>query len=70
MSGMNRITVYPFTIYDATNDEMRQSRRWATRERIEWLGGEILEVTATEVDTSVVGTEIEGMTERGFDPRG
>jgi hypothetical protein len=56
-------------MYDVANDEMRKSRRWATRERIEWLGGEILEDTGVEVDSSLVGSEVEGMTARGFSPR-
>jgi hypothetical protein len=66
---VSKITVYQFRMYDAANDEMRKSRRWATRERIEWLRGEVLEQTATEVDASLVGAEIEGMTGRDFNPR-
>jgi hypothetical protein len=65
---MGKITVYRFKKYDISNDENRQSRRWATREAIERIGGEVLEDTATEVDPSAVGTEIDGMTERNFDP--
>ena len=53
------VTIYQFRLYEAANDEMRKSRRWATREKIEWLHGEILEF---------VGSEIFGMTERDFDP--
>jgi hypothetical protein len=65
---MSTITVYQFRIYDAANDEMRKSRRWATRERIEWLHGEVLEHTTVEIDAALVGSEIEGMTVRDFDP--
>ncbi len=65
---MNKVTIYQFRIYDAANDEMRKSRRWATREKIEWLRGEALENTATEVDASLVGSEIAGMTHRDFNP--
>jgi hypothetical protein len=32
------------------------------------VGGVVLEHTATEVDASLVGGEIEGLTVRGFDP--
>lgn len=65
---MSKVTIYQFEIYDVANDEMRKSRRWATRQTIEWLGGKVLEQTATEVDASAVGSEIAGMTEKGFDP--
>ena len=65
---MSKVTVYQFTLYDIANDENRKSRRWAIRETIELLGGTILEDTATEVDSSCVGTEIGGMTVRNFDP--
>jgi hypothetical protein len=69
-TGVNpmTVTVYRFTVYDITNDEQRTSRRWATREAIERVRGQVLEATATEVDPSVVGAEIAGMTERNFDP--
>jgi hypothetical protein len=65
---MSKVTVYQFTVYDVSNDESRKSRRWATREAIKWAGGHVLEQTATEVDESVLGGEIAGMSERGFDP--
>ncbi len=65
---MDKVTVYRFRLYDINNDENRQSRRWATREAIERIGGEVSENTATEVDSSVLGKEIDGMTERNFDP--
>jgi len=58
--------VYRFTVYDVTNDESRVSRRWATREAIEWARGHALEETETEVESSVLDSN--GMTERGFDP--
>jgi hypothetical protein len=45
------------------------SRRWATRERIDWLHGEVLEHTAVEVDAQLIGGEIEGMSTINFDPR-
>lgn len=65
---MSKITVFQFTVYDIRNDQDIKSHRWATREAIVGRGGKVLEQTATEVDVSVVGSEISGMTERGFDP--
>jgi len=61
------VTIYRFRLYDINTDESRTSRRWATREAIERIHGEVLTDTATEVDASVVDTDIPGMTERGFD---
>jgi hypothetical protein len=58
--------VYRFTIYDIANDESRLSRRWATRQAIEWAHGHALEETETEVDASVLDSN--GMTARDFDP--
>ena len=65
---VSNVTVYRWRAYDISSDEKRESRRWATREAVEKLGGEVLEDTATQVDASVVDTDIPGMTERGFDP--
>lgn len=39
-----------------------------TREGIERICGEVLEDTAIEIDESVVGREVEGLTERDFNP--
>jgi hypothetical protein len=55
-------------LYDITSDGNRPSRRWATREVIERLHGQILDNTATEIDASLVNSDIAGMTERDFDP--
>ena len=65
---MAKVKVYRFTVYDITNDEQRRSRRWGTRQAIEHARGQVLEDTAIEVDESVLGREIEGMTDRNFDP--
>jgi hypothetical protein len=59
---------YQFRKYEIINAENPRSLRWATRQAIECLGGEVLEDTATEVDPSVLGKEIDGMTVRDFDP--
>lgn len=65
---MSKVTIYQFRLYDIQNDGMQKSRRWATREAIESVHGEALEGTATEVDAALVNTDIQGMTERCFDP--
>jgi hypothetical protein len=59
-----KVKVYRFTVYDITADEQHRSRRWGTREAIDRARGEVLEDTATEVDESVLGREIDGMTDR------
>jgi hypothetical protein len=65
---MTTVTVYQFTAYDIKTDESRKSRRWGTREAIKGIGGAPLEHTATEVDASVVASDIPGLTGRDFDP--
>ncbi|WP_454652248.1 hypothetical protein [Bradyrhizobium liaoningense] len=65
---MAKVTVCQWTKYDIANDESRKSRRWATREAVRWAGGTVLENTCVEVDASLVGGEVEGMTLRGFNP--
>jgi hypothetical protein len=65
---MSKVTIYQFAAYDISTDQMQRSRRWGTRSAIERIGGEVLEETATEVDIGVVSSEIQGLSERGFDP--
>ena len=68
---MTNVTIYQFKLYDIASDEFRKSQRWATREVIETLGGQIIEESAAVVDGSVVGlgaSSILGMTRRAFDP--
>ncbi len=65
---MSTVTVYQFMMYDVANDTMRKSRRWATRNAVQWLGGELLKETAAEVDSSQVGQEIDGRTAIDFNP--
>jgi TRAP-type mannitol/chloroaromatic compound transport system permease large subunit len=68
---LTNVTIFQFSLYDISADEIRKSRRWAIREVIEALGGAVIEETATVVDASVVAlgaSSIEGMTRRGFDP--
>jgi hypothetical protein len=65
---MGTVTIYQFTLYDITTDGTRKSMRWGTREAIARLGGELLEETAVQVDDGVLGEEVPGLTERGFNP--
>ena len=60
-------TVYRFRTWDITNDCYQNSNRWATREAIERVMGEIISDPA-EVDESFLGQEVDGMTARHFDP--
>ena len=62
------VTIYRFKKYDIATDEPVLSRRWATTEAIARVNGTAMKDTATVVDVSVVGSEVEGMTVRGFDP--
>ena len=65
---MPTVIVYQFTSYDLSTGRTWSPDRWGTLEGIKKTGGAPLLVTATEVDNSCVGVEIEGLTERGFDP--
>lgn len=65
---MAKVTVYQWAKYDIRDDAGQKSRRWATREAIDWAGGYPIENTATEVDELVLGGEVDGMTSRNFDP--
>jgi hypothetical protein len=51
---MAKVTVYQWAKYDIRDDASQRSRRWATREAIEWAGGYPIEDTAIEIDDSVV----------------
>lgn len=68
---MAKITVYRFDTWDAGADGYIRSRRWATREAVQRLSGSsgrVDEQTATEIDDSALGQEIEGMTDRNYNP--
>ena len=58
--------VYKFRKYDISSDETITSRRWATREAIKAVCGEVVEDTETEIDASFLDNN--GMTERNFEP--
>ncbi len=62
-----KLRVYRWHLYDGASDEMRVSRRLATPEGIERVGGEIYPGDpGVEVDASDVGAEVEGMTVRNY----
>lgn len=65
---MSRVTVYRWSKYDISIDETRVSRRWGTREAIARHNGTVIETDCAEVDASQIGTDVEGMTARGFNP--
>jgi hypothetical protein len=65
---MAKVTAYQWAKYDIRDDASQKSRRWATREASEWAGGYPIEDTATQIDESALGGEVEGMTSRNFDP--
>jgi hypothetical protein len=60
--------IYRFRSWDISCDQYQISRRWATRERIEAFRGEIVS-EGVECPEELIGKEIEGMTDRNFDPR-
>lgn len=65
---MTTVNIHRFSLYDINADAYRISRRWATRDIIERLGGEIVPGPSVEVDSSVVSSDIEGMTLPDYDP--
>ena len=65
---MSTVRIHRFRLYDISSDSFRQSRRWATRDIVERLGGDIVPGLVAEVDASVVSSDIEGMTKPDYDP--
>jgi len=59
---MPKVTVYYFKMYDIITDQMIQSRRMTTLEKITELGGVPLKETGKEVDTFDIDPD-------GFYPR-
>jgi hypothetical protein len=64
---MNTVKVYRFEKYDVNCDEWQTSRRWATEEAINAVGGR-RKGDPVEVDSTMLGQEIDGMTDRSFNP--
>jgi hypothetical protein len=65
---MTKVRIHRFRLYDINSDSYRISRRWATRDVIEALGGDLIEAPVVEVDVSVVNSDIEGMTVPDYVP--
>ena len=66
---MSKAIIYRFRKYDISTDAIQTSRRWGTREGIESVEGKVIEDTATEVNATVVQSDIPGLTERNFQPK-
>jgi hypothetical protein len=64
---MAKVTVYKVKLYNVATDNSLISRRMATVEGAESMGGHILKDTAVEIDSSQLESG-EQWTSRGFDP--
>ncbi|MBG7619366.1 hypothetical protein I5R65_07810 [Herbaspirillum sp. AP02] len=66
---MTKVKVYQFECYDIMSDQFIRSKRWATTAAIARIPGatQILE-SGIEVDERVIESDIEGMTQIGFNP--
>ncbi len=64
---MAKTTVNKVRMYGAKNDEMIISRRYATPEGADMMGGEIIEDTAVVIDLTELETGF-GWTPRDFVP--
>jgi hypothetical protein len=65
---MAKVKVYRFSHYDISRDKTFVSRRWGTRDGIKRIDGTVLEDTEVEVDEMLIGRQIEGLSDIGFDP--
>ncbi|OWY35315.1 hypothetical protein [Herbaspirillum aquaticum] len=66
---MAKLMVYQFECYDITSDQFIRSRRWATTAAIAMIpGARPLPGFGVEVEEDLVESDIEGMTEIGFNP--
>ncbi len=66
------VAIYRFKLYSPQADDMILSQRWGTLEAIQKIAGIPIQGTAVEVDpTAIVNAspDMQGLTERGFDPR-
>ncbi len=64
---MEKVTIYKFEMYNIESDEWQESRRWAVSEKINEIGAR-KKGNGVVVDTTVIQSNIQGFTERGFDP--
>jgi hypothetical protein len=65
---MSRVTVYRWSKYDIGTDTERTSHRMGTREAIARHRGTVIENSGAEIDASLLGDEVDGMTTRDFNP--
>ncbi len=64
---MPKVTVYKIKLYDVATDQIRISRRMATREGADVMRGEIIPESAVEIDAARLERG-EKWTERDFEP--
>ena len=69
---MATVKIYQFEVYDIHSDQTKRSRRWGTLDGIEntKVATRVLRETETEVDASVIGISVAGLTEIDFIPSG
>lgn len=60
-----QVQIFQFKMFDIGTDQFKQSRRWATREFIEKVGG-LMTGRSARVDEDLVSPE--GLTECDFTP--
>jgi len=61
------VKIYRFRTWDSHADQIRESRRWGTRNSIQAIGGQVIEDSEVEVDESAIDGD--GLTEMNFNPR-
>ncbi len=69
---MSTVTIYRFKVYNPQDDEFVLSQRWGTIQAIQKISGVAIEGTAVDVDETVMlnpQPDMQGLSERGFDPR-
>lgn len=62
------VTVFQWSAWSTAHDDYVQSTRWASMEAINRIGG-IAVSEGVDIDDSFLGSEVIGMTVRGFDAR-
>jgi hypothetical protein len=65
---MRKMVVFKFQKYSIDSDQIRESRRYGTRDAIKKIGGEVIEGSEIEIDASQLDKEMDGFTPRDFRP--
>ena len=65
---LSTVVIHQFEKYDISTDGYTKSRRMGTAEAIERIGGRVIPNTAVEVPASSVNSDIQGLTDRNFNP--